>query len=124
MVVGDVPAVPRLARRQPVRARHRHAGAARRGSWLRDGRRGGRDEPATDDDIAEMAASVAEGLRPERSASRRVARRCIIESGELVRRTMVDADELYGIADAMAGVGHGVFEFAPEHAILPDREWP
>ncbi|MGA1439494.1 MAG: amidohydrolase family protein, partial [Ilumatobacteraceae bacterium] len=45
-------------------------------------------------------------------------------SGELVPGTMVDAVELFAIAEAMADVGHGVFQFAPEHVILPDREWP
>jgi N-acyl-D-aspartate/D-glutamate deacylase len=89
------------------------------------GDRGASNEPATATDIAEMAGLVAEGLRAGAlgfSTSRTPLHRS--KSGALVPGTMVDADELYGIAGAMADVGHGVFQFAPEHVILPDREWP
>jgi N-acyl-D-aspartate/D-glutamate deacylase len=89
------------------------------------GDRGAANQPATADDIAGMAALVAEGLRAGAlgfSTSRTPLHRS--KSGELVPGTMVDAEELYGIADAMAEVGHGVFQFAPEHVILPEREWP
>mgnify|MGYP000996776352 CR=1 FL=1 len=36
--------------------------------------------------------------------------------------TFAAPDELLGIAEAMAAVGHGVFQFAPEHVDLLD-EW-
>jgi N-acyl-D-aspartate/D-glutamate deacylase len=88
------------------------------------GERGAANEEATDDDIASMADLVGEGLRAGAlgfSTSRTPLHRS--KSGELVPGTMVDATELYGIADAMADVGHGVFQFAPEHVILPDQEW-
>ena len=45
--LGDLPAVPRRARPRPLRARHRHAGAARPGARLRDGR-ARREERARD----------------------------------------------------------------------------
>jgi N-acyl-D-aspartate/D-glutamate deacylase len=89
------------------------------------GERGASNEPATETDVAEMAGLVAQGLRAGAlgfSTSRTPLHRS--KSGALVPGTMVDADELYGIAEAMAEVGHGVFQFAPEHVILPDREWP
>jgi N-acyl-D-amino-acid deacylase len=89
------------------------------------GDRGAANEPATGADIAAMAELVADGLRAGAlgfSTSRTPLHRS--KSGELVPGTMVDASELYGIADAMAAVGHGVFQFAPEHVLLPHQEWP
>jgi N-acyl-D-amino-acid deacylase len=88
------------------------------------GDRGASNEPAGRDDIAAMAALVADGLRAGAlgfSTSRTPLHRS--KSGQLVPGTMVAAEELLGIADAMATVGHGVFQFAPEHAILADQEW-
>jgi len=46
------------------------------------------------------------------------------KDGELVPGTMADAHELLGIGDAIRRAGHGVFQFAPEHARLPIDEWP
>ena len=89
------------------------------------GDRGAANEPATTDDIAAMAAIVADGLRAGAlgfSTSRTPIHRS--KSGELVPGTHADADELYGIADALARVGHGVFQFAPDHAYVPSQEWP
>jgi N-acyl-D-amino-acid deacylase len=89
------------------------------------GDRGAANQPATADDITAMARLVAEGLAAGAlgfSTSRTSLHKS--KSGELVPGTMVDAEELLGIADAMSEVGHGVFQFAPEHTILPDREWP
>ncbi len=89
------------------------------------GERGAANDEANDDDIRAMSDLVAEGLRAGAlgfSTSRTPLHKS--KSGELVPGTMVDATELYGIADAMTEVGHGVFQFAPEHVILPDREWP
>lgn len=88
------------------------------------GERGAANEEATADDIGAMADLVAEGLLAGAlgfSTSRTPLHKS--KSGELVPGTMVDAAELYGIADQMAAVGHGVFQFAPEHVILPDQEW-
>ncbi|MDW3212908.1 MAG: amidohydrolase family protein [Ilumatobacteraceae bacterium] len=88
------------------------------------GERGAANEEANSDDIGAMADLVGEGLRAGAlgfSTSRTPLHKS--KSGELVPGTMVDATELYGIADAMADVGHGVFQFAPEHVILPDQEW-
>ncbi len=88
------------------------------------GDRGAANEEATADDIASMADLVGEGLRAGAlgfSTSRTPLHKS--KSGELVPGTMVDATELYGIADAMSDAGHGVFQFAPEHVILPDQEW-
>ena len=89
------------------------------------GERGAANDPATTDDICSMADLVAEGLAAGAlgfSTSRTSLHRS--KSGHLVPGTMVDAEELLGIADAMQEVGHGVFQFAPEHTILPDHEWP
>jgi N-acyl-D-aspartate/D-glutamate deacylase len=44
--------------------------------------------------------------------------------GELVPGTDASAEELLAIGDAMAAAGHGVFQFAPDHARLPVDEWP
>lgn len=88
------------------------------------GDRGAANEEANADDIGAMADLVGEGLRAGAlgfSTSRTPLHKS--KSGELVPGTMVDATELYGIADAMADAGHGVFQFAPEHVILPDQEW-
>ena len=88
------------------------------------GERGAANEPARADDIAAMAALVAEGLTAGAlgfSTSRTPLHTS--KSGQLVPGTMVDADELIGIAEAMTSVGHGVFQFAPEHVILLDQEW-
>lgn len=88
------------------------------------GDRGSEGNPATDADIGRMADLVAEGLAAGAlgfSTSRTPLHRS--KSGELVPGTMVDAKELMGIAEAMSTVGHGVFQFAPEHVILPGQEW-
>jgi N-acyl-D-amino-acid deacylase len=89
------------------------------------GDRSGVNNPATADDLAAMANLVADGLRAGAlgfSTSRTPLHKS--KSGELVPGTMVESDELFAIAAAMQDVGHGVFQFAPEHAILPEREWP
>lgn len=89
------------------------------------GDRGAANEPATDDDIAMMAHLVDESLRAGAlgfSTSRTPLHRS--RDGELVPGTSADARELLGIGEAIRTVGHGVFQFAPEHAVLPDAEWP
>ena len=89
------------------------------------GARGAANETATDADIAEMAAQVETALRAGAlgfSTSRTPLHRS--KDGELVPGTNADARELLGIGAAIRRAGHGVFQFAPEHAILPVAEWP
>lgn len=89
------------------------------------GDRGAANEAPTADDIAAMADIVERGLRAGAlgfSTSRTPLHRS--RSGELVPGTNAEVDELFGIADALARAGHGVFQFAPDHAYLPVREWP
>jgi N-acyl-D-aspartate/D-glutamate deacylase len=89
------------------------------------GERGASNEPATPADIRAMAALVEEALRAGAlgfSTSRTSLHRS--KAGELVPGTTADANELLGIGAAIRKVGHGVFQFAPEHARVPIDEWP
>ncbi len=88
------------------------------------GERGAANEPATADDIAAMRVLTLEALRAGAlgfSTSRTPIHRS--KAGELVPGTTATADELLGIGDALRQAGHGVFQYAPEHIALPDREW-
>ncbi len=88
------------------------------------GQRGADNEPADADDRANMARLVEEALRHGAlgfSTSRTPLHKS--KSGELVPGTMVDADELFAIATAMSRVGHGNFQFSPEHIRVPGEEW-
>ena len=88
------------------------------------GQRGADNEPANDDDRRVMANLVEEAMRAGAlgfSTSRTPLHKS--KSGELVPGTMVDAAELFEIAEAMARVGHGNFQFSPEHVRVPDEEW-
>ncbi len=89
------------------------------------GDRGASNEPANDADIAEMARLVEEALRAGAfgfSTSRTPIHKA--KDGELVPGTNADERELLGIASAIACVGRGVFQFAPDHALVPVQEWP
>jgi N-acyl-D-aspartate/D-glutamate deacylase len=89
------------------------------------GDRGAANEAATDADIEAMAVIVERGLRAGAlgfSTSRTPIHRS--KSGELVPGTHATSDELFGIADALARAGHGVLQFAPDHALVPRDEWP
>jgi N-acyl-D-amino-acid deacylase len=89
------------------------------------GDRGAANEAPTADDIEAMSDIVERGLRAGAlgfSTSRTPIHRS--KSGELVPGTNAEPDELFGIADALARAGHGVFQFAPDHAELPVQEWP
>ena len=89
------------------------------------GERGAANEPADADDIREMSRLVEEALRAGAlgfSTSRTPLHRS--KDGELVPGTTADAEELLGIGEAIRRTGHGVFQFAPEHARLPVDEWP
>jgi len=88
------------------------------------GQRGADNLPATEDDRRRMAELVEEALRAGAlgfSTSRTPLHKS--KSGELVPGTMVDAQELFEIADAMTRAGHGNFQFSPEHIRVPDEEW-
>ena len=92
------------------------------------GERGAANEPATDDDVAAMAAIVREGLRAGAlgfSTSRTLAHRAI--DGEPVPGTFAAEAELFGIGAVLGELGTGVFELAPAGALgedlaAPDRE--
>ena len=89
------------------------------------GDRGAANEPATDADIDAMSALVQEALRAGAlgfSTSRTPLHRS--KDGELVPGTTAYERELLGIGEAIKRAGHGVFQFAPEHARLPVDEWP
>lgn len=89
------------------------------------GERGAANEPATAEDRELMGKLVAEALRAGAlgfSTSRTPLHKS--KAGELVPGTDADEAELSAIAEAMGEVGHGVFQFAPDHAILPVSEWP
>ncbi|WP_353216029.1 D-aminoacylase [Sandarakinorhabdus sp.] len=84
------------------------------------GERGARNEEPTADDIAQMAAIVAEGVKAGAlgfSTSRTILHKSI--DGELVPGTTAQKDELIAIGRAMGHVGHGVFEMASDLK----REW-
>ena len=89
------------------------------------GERGAANEPATAADGEAMAVLVEEALRAGAlgfSTSRTPLHRS--KDGELVPGTSAAADELLAIGDALARAGHGVFQFAPDHARVPVHEWP
>ncbi len=89
------------------------------------GERGAKNEPATADDIAAMAAIVREGLLAGAlgfTTSRTLLHRAI--DGEPVPGTFAAPDELLGIGRAMGDVGRGVLELASD--LLPEEpelEW-
>ncbi len=89
------------------------------------GDRGASNEEATASDVAAMAVLVDEAIRAGAlgfSTSRTPIHRS--KNGELVPGTTASPDELFGIAEAMADAGGGVFQYAPEHVRVPDDEWP
>jgi N-acyl-D-aspartate/D-glutamate deacylase len=89
------------------------------------GERGAANETATDAEIAEMSRLTEQALRAGAfgfSTSRTPIHRT--KNGELVPGTTADERELLGIADAIRRVGRGLFQFAPEHAVVPVAEWP
>jgi N-acyl-D-aspartate/D-glutamate deacylase len=92
------------------------------------GERGAKNEPATPDDIARMAAIVAEAVEAGAvgvSTSRTILHKAV--DGEAVPGTFAAEDELFGLGRALAKVGRGVFELAPagiqgEDLSAPDKE--
>ncbi len=86
------------------------------------GERGAANEPARADDIARMASMVESGLRAGAlgfSTSRTPIHKSI--DGELVPGTTAADDEILGIGKAIAAVGHGVFEYSPDHIKVGDE---
>jgi N-acyl-D-amino-acid deacylase len=78
------------------------------------GERGAKNEPATAEDIAQMAAIVKEGIEAGGlgfSTSRTLAHKAM--DGEPVPGTFAAEDELFGIGRVLGEVGRGVFELAP-----------
>ena len=92
------------------------------------GERGADNEPASSDDIARMAALVAEAMEAGAmgfSTSRTIGHRAM--NGEPVPGTFAAEDELFTIGRAMARAGKGVFEVAPaglagEDLVAPRKE--
>ena len=92
------------------------------------GERGAFNEPATAEDIQAMSNLTQEALEAGAlgfSTSRTLAHRAI--DGEPVPGTFAAEDELFGIGQALARTGKGVFELAPagivgEDLAAPDRE--
>jgi len=89
------------------------------------GERGARNEPATPEDIAAMAAIVREGVAAGAlgfSTSRTIVHRAV--DGEPVPGTFAAEDELFGIGRALGDLGQGVFELAPAGAAGEDLAGP
>ena len=89
------------------------------------GERGARNEPATPDDIAEMARIVKEGIVAGAlgfSTSRTIMHRAV--DGEPVPGTFAAEDELFGIGAALGELGAGVFELAPAGVMGEDMAAP
>ena len=89
------------------------------------GERGARNEEATPDDIAKMAAIVRDSLRAGAlgfTTSRTMLHRA--KNHELVPGTFAGEAELLGIGRAMGEAGHGVFEMVSD-MVGPDAtmEW-
>jgi N-acyl-D-amino-acid deacylase len=92
------------------------------------GERGARNEPATPDDIAEMARLVTEAIEAGAlafSTSRTMVHKAV--DGEPVPGTFAAEDELFGIGRALGRLGRGLFELAPagvvgEDVLAPERE--
>jgi N-acyl-D-amino-acid deacylase len=92
------------------------------------GERGAKNEPATPEDIAAMAAIVKEAVAAGAlgfSSSRTLVHRAL--DGEPVPGTFAAEDELMGIGDALKELGEGVFELAPagvmgEDLAAPEKE--
>lgn len=89
------------------------------------GERGAKNEPATAEDIAAMAAIVRAGLDAGAlgfSTSRTIAHMAI--DGEPVPGTFAAEDELFGIGSVLGDAGRGLFELAPAGALGEDLAAP
>ncbi|HZJ25722.1 MAG TPA: amidohydrolase family protein [Acidimicrobiia bacterium] len=89
------------------------------------GERGAKNEPATADDIVQMAALVREGIEAGAlgfSTSRTIAHMAI--DGEPVPGTFAAEDELFGIGQVLGDLDAAVFELAPAGALGEDLAAP
>ncbi len=89
------------------------------------GERGARNEPATPEDIAQMAKLVKEGIAAGAlgfSTSRTLAHTAI--NGEPVPGTFAAEDELFGIGRVLGELGAGLFEVAGAGAAGEDINAP
>jgi N-acyl-D-aspartate/D-glutamate deacylase len=89
------------------------------------GERGARNEPATPEDIRDMAAIVKEAVEAGAlgfSTSRTIVHRAV--DGEPVPGTFAAEDELFGIGEVLADLGRGIFELAPAGAMGEDLAAP
>ena len=87
------------------------------------GDRGARNEEATPDDIAQMAAIVRDALKAGAlgvTTSRTMLHRA--KNKDLVPGTFASEAEMLGIGRAMGDVGHGVFEMASD-MVGADATW-
>jgi N-acyl-D-aspartate/D-glutamate deacylase len=92
------------------------------------GERGARNDPATPEDISEMAGIVREAIEAGAfgfSTSRTLGHRAM--DGEPVPGTFAAEDELFGLGRAVRDGGGGVFELAPagaagEDIVAPHKE--
>jgi N-acyl-D-aspartate/D-glutamate deacylase len=92
------------------------------------GARGAKNEPATPEDIAQMAAIVREGVAAGAlgfSMSRTLVHRAI--DGEVVPGTFASEDEIFGICRELGKLGRGIVELAPagvmgEDLAAPEKE--
>ncbi len=85
------------------------------------GERGAKNEMASADDVAAMAAIVKEGLAAGAlgfSTTRTILHRAA--DGELAPGTTADREEVIAIGRAMGEVGHGIFEVASD--LAPEEE--
>ncbi len=89
------------------------------------GDRGARNEPASPEDIEKMRVIVREAIEAGAlgfSTSRTIVHRAI--DGEPVPGTFAAEDELFGIGQALADAGAGLFELAPAGAMGEDLAAP
>jgi N-acyl-D-amino-acid deacylase len=89
------------------------------------GERGAKNEPATREDIAAMAAIVRAGIEAGAlgfSTSRTLVHRAI--DGEPVPGTFAAEDELFGIGRVLGELGQGLFELAPAGVMGEDLSAP
>ncbi len=92
------------------------------------GERGAKNEPATPDDVAQMAAIVREAILAGAlgfSTSRTIIHRAV--DGEPVPGTFAAEAELFGIGRVLGELGKGLFELAPagvmgEDLAAPEKE--
>jgi N-acyl-D-aspartate/D-glutamate deacylase len=92
------------------------------------GERGAKNEPATPEDVAQMAAIVKEGIEAGAlgfSMSRTLVHRAI--DGEVVPGTHASEDEIFGIVRPLGALGRGLVELAPagvmgEDLAAPEKE--